>query len=82
MELNKAATFFSEYQVEMEKLYVSLKYNHLHPVFCQEDFFRLKKEAAKFLTLTNQYFRGLPNKIDNSINRQLDNYVNTLYNQN
>ena len=79
MELHEAATFFSEYQAEMEKLFVQLKYGGLHPVFCQEQFFKLKREAAKFLSITNDYYRGLPKYIDKKIDKQFQDYVSELY---
>lgn len=80
LKLSQAATFYAEYQVEMEQLYVALKYNHQHPIFCQEAFFKLKGKAAKYLTVTNEYFRGLPKRIDKRIQNELDNYVREIYN--
>lgn len=81
VELNKAATFFSEYQVKMECLYFKLKLENIHPVFCADEFFVIKEQAAEYITSTNEYFRGLPKRIENKINKEFDNYVREIYSQ-
>ncbi len=79
LELSKSATFFSAYQTKMEQLFVKLRYEHYHPAFLESDFFKLKEEAAQHVTITNEYYRGLPNKIEKRINTDLDNYVREIY---
>lgn len=80
-ELHKAATFYAEYFTKMEMLLVNLRYNNLHPAFCQQEFFELKGKAAKYLAITNEYFRNLPKIIEDNINKEFDNYVRELYTQ-
>lgn len=82
VELHKTATFYAEYQVKLERLYFHLVYDNAHPVFVEPEFFKIKEEAAKYLAITNEYFRGLPKKIDNRINKQFEEYVERIYNQN
>lgn len=79
MELHNAATFYAQYQSEMEKLFVALKYHHVHPSFLQDDFFSQKKMAAKYLAITNDFYRGLPSKIETNIHNEFDEYVREIY---
>lgn len=82
VELHKVATFYAEYQVKLEKIYFNIVYENVNPVFIEPEFFKIKEEAAKYLAITNKYFRGIPNKADNKINNQFDEYVKRIYNQN
>lgn len=79
LELSNAATFFSSYQTKMEQLYVKLKFEHCHPSFLENDFFKIKQDAAQYITITNEYYRGLPKKIDKRIDTELENYVREIY---
>lgn len=81
LELSKAATFFSSYQTKMEQLYVKLKFENCHPAFLEKDFFKIKQEASQYITITNEYYRGLPKKIDKRINTELENYVREIYSE-
>ena len=78
-KLHNAATFYAQYQSEMEKLFVALKYHHVHPSFLQDDFFSQKKMAAKYLAITNDFYRGLPSKIETNIHNEFDEYVREIY---
>lgn len=83
-ELNKlhdTAEFYARYQSEMERMYVALKYNNIHPVYIQEEFFKLKSQTAKYLTVTNEYYRGLSKKQEKRIQQEIEEYVREIYNQ-
>ncbi len=64
----------------MERLFISIKYGNQHPAFCENEFFRLKSKSSEYLILTNRYFRGIPKRIDNKINKELDLYANEVFN--
>ena len=80
IELDKIASFYAKYQVEMERLFISIKYGNQHPAFCENEFFRLKSKSSEYLIITNRYFRGIPKRIDNKINKELDLYANEVFN--
>lgn len=67
LELSKAATFFSAYQTKMEQLLMKHRYEHCHPAFWGSDFFKLKEEASQYVTITNEYYRGLSKIIETKL---------------
>ncbi len=67
LELSKGATFFSAYQTKMEQLLMKHRYEHCHPAFWGSDFFKLKEEASQYVTITNEYYRGLSKIIETKL---------------
>ena len=80
-QLNVAADFYAKYLPKMEKLFFELRYGILHPVLCENDFFPLKEEASKYLTITNNYYRGIWSFQDKRIDLKLKEYEQRIYNQ-
>jgi len=62
MELHNAATFYAQYQSEMEKLFVALKYHHVHPSFLQDDFSVRKRWLLNILQLQMISIEAFPQK--------------------
>lgn len=80
-QLNIAADFYAKYLPKMEKLLLELQNGLKHPVFCEEEFFTLKEGASQYLTITNNYYRGIWSFQEKNINTKFDEYVKRIYNE-
>ncbi len=78
--LDDEATFFYQYYVAMEKLYIELRCKEISAKEAEELFFNQKKSSAKHMTETSRYFRGLSEKEISKCNKEFENRIQRNYN--
>ncbi|MGN0213544.1 MAG: hypothetical protein ACI4AH_01900 [Muribaculaceae bacterium] len=78
--LDKAADFFAEYQVDMEKMFYELMYSLSLPDMCYKHFFELRKRSTSYYSIVNKYYRGVSHKDENKVNQSLNDYAKQFEN--
>ena len=78
--LDKSADFFAEYQIDMEQIYLELMFGYTTPDICYKHFFELKTRSANYFSNVNKFYRGVSNKEEISVKKELDNYATRFEN--